>query len=406
MNIAMIGLSDSRFKRLGAWDNEKLHVRVYRPGAQLDEAIGAEGADAFVLCGGFASLAELCDAAECCLRLRPGAALAVWLEAEDGLLDRRDPLFRYCMSQGIQYWDADSGPASWAELSARLKGTNLAVPRMRKGHLAVFQGMTPNIGTTVAAFGTAVRLALETDRRIAFVCLNLKSSKLHHYIGVDKPEAALDDIRAELKSGSLTAQGLRNRLHVPAEAGGLAVLFGNLLREQAEYYAVEDIELLLGLCRELFDLTVIEVSAYWDNAAVFAAMLEADSRILVCSDRLASFQEDYCRGVLPMLEALQLERTDFDLVVKRTAAASGYGVHDIRRQTGLNVIGTIRHHTQVESMADEGRLHELLSRPHPIANELQGLAGVLMHTAGLGRRSGVRPAPARWRRMLLPILGR
>src|SRR5690625_3439251 len=51
----------------------------------------------------------------------------------------------------------------------------------------LFTGTTPNIGTTVVAFGTALQLATRTDKSLAYICLNLKSSKIHHYIGIEHP---------------------------------------------------------------------------------------------------------------------------------------------------------------------------------------------------------------------------
>ncbi len=45
-------------------------------------------------------------------------------------------------------------------------------------NLAVFVGTTPGIGTTAAAFRTAAALASgNSNSRIAYLCLNLKSSK-------------------------------------------------------------------------------------------------------------------------------------------------------------------------------------------------------------------------------------
>lgn len=176
---------------------------------------------------------------------------------------------------------------------------------MKCGRLAVFQGITPNVGTSVIAFGTAWLLAqhCNPDLRVAFVCLHLKSSKLHHYCGIDQPIHSLDRIRADLRTNSLNADALRSQCHHFQGKPHLSVLFGNLLREQAEYFTEQDIQNLLTLCRKAFDITIIETGAYWDNAAVFTAMREADERFFVGTNRLHSFQEDFRRSSKPMLDA-------------------------------------------------------------------------------------------------------
>lgn len=406
MNVAVIGLSDRRLRQWGARGNAALHVEMFETADRLLADAAGRHIDAAVVCGGFLKLADFCDAAERVKACWPKAKLAVWPERGDPLLDRREALLRYCASQGLQVWEPDEDKEPWDVLLERLNGKTNGSGHNLRGHLAVFQGLTPNIGTTVLSFGSAVQLARETGSNVAYVCLNLKSSKLHHYVGVDHPGVTLDGIRAELKSGTLQAGSLMNRFHRFPDLPRLSVLFGNMLREQAEFYAVEDIALLLDLCRELFDITVAEVSAYWDNAAVFAAMLEADTRIFACANRLGSFQEDYRRWCVPMLDALKIDRNACNLVVTQTRPLSGYSLSDIRKQTGLNIVGTIRHHPAVEAAADQGRLHELLAGSHPVGKDLQGIARMLSMEGKLAWGTGNgRTLRARYRK-LLPLTGR
>ena len=49
--------------------------------------------------------------------------------------------------------------------------------KQSSGKLITFIGSTPNIGTTLASFGVAHALALETSMKVGYLCLNLKSSK-------------------------------------------------------------------------------------------------------------------------------------------------------------------------------------------------------------------------------------
>ena len=69
--------------------------------------------------------------------------------------------------------------------------------------IIAFVGTTPNIGTTVTALAAACRISQECGQSVGYLCLNLKSSKIHRYVGVDSPSATLDSLRPELKTDSL-----------------------------------------------------------------------------------------------------------------------------------------------------------------------------------------------------------
>ncbi|MBN2982624.1 hypothetical protein [Cohnella algarum] len=193
----------------------------------------------------------------------------------------------------------------------------------KAGHIAAFAGSTPNIGTTLAAFGTAFRIASVSGKRVGFLCLNLKSAKTHLYLGIDKPEVTLDGLRPELKAGTLTGTKLRQYAFAPSRLNGVHVLFGNMARDQAEYYEPEQIERLLGAAREAFDLTIADVSAYWDNAATVCAMREADQRFLVTTSSLTHFQEDVRRWTEQVGALFGLSKEGFRLVVMGGQPNSG-----------------------------------------------------------------------------------
>lgn len=404
LKIAMIGMSDSRMGRFGSTISGSIHVSCYRDIAEWDQV--TEGEDALVLCGGFGSLETLWEAVEHLGARWPDARLVIWLERGDPLLEHRQKIQRYVVSHGLQFWEAASVMEGWDTLYQRLSSEDImASDRLKRGVVVVFQGVTPNIGTTVASFSSAVQLSHEFSGEVAYVCLNLKSSKLHHYCGIE-PAITLDGLRAELKAGALTAERLRSSCSHMAQTPRLSVLFGNQLREQAEYYMVEDISLLLDRCRQAFDVTVVEVSAYWDNAAVFAAMREADMRVLVSSDRLGSFQEDFRRSALPMLGALGIGQEELELLVVHTGTP-GYGLSAIRKQTGLPVIGSLPYDPDAASSLDQGRLQEFASaRETSISNSCAGVARLMAHAGQLAPLVKEQPVRRWWQRRVFPAAGR
>lgn len=247
------------------------------------------------------------------------------------------------------------------------------------GQLAVFAGSTPNIGTTLAAFGTAYRIAARSGRNVGYLCLNLKSAKTHLYLGIDKPRVTLDGLRPELRAGTLTADKLRQYAYGSPRLGGLKVLFGNLAREQAEYYEPRDMETLLAAARQAFDLTVADVSAYWDNAATVCAVREADHRYLVTTASLSHFQEDVRRWTGQVGSMFGLSPENFGLVLMQgNRVTGGFGMKEIRKETGCASFAELKLVESVHLQLDSGRLDEWLASQGKESSAFDSVADPLM----------------------------
>jgi MinD-like ATPase involved in chromosome partitioning or flagellar assembly len=296
--------------------------------------------------------------------------------------NKSERLKKYCLSNNLEFVSPEkSVPVFIRELSHILyKGINGDVERRR---LIAFVGTTPNNGTTVAAFGTAINLALSTQARILYLCLNLKSSKIHRYLGVDDPYGTLctlDAIRPELKARSLRPGRFQQYCDKVKGVPNLYVMYGNLMREQSDYMTPDDVEYLLETARSAFDLCIFEVSAYWDNAAtICGAMTYADTRIVVTTPELGQFQEDFNRWVKSMTFYFQEDIGMFDLFVTQYVppSASGYRLKDIRKETRLNIIGQMRRHECVQQYLNEGRIVDLFMQYKPAAKDLSGIAATL-----------------------------
>lgn len=264
-----------------------------------------------------------------------------------------------------------------------------AVLRGSGSKMMVFIGSTPNIGTTLISFGTAVELAEQTTHRVGYICLNLKSSKLHRYLGVERPSTTLDHLRAELRSHSLTRERLLQACEPVRGLSNLHVLYGNMLREQAEYFTPEDIAHLLRISRKAFELCIVEVNAYWDNAGTLGGLLEADSKYLVTTKELAHFQEDTNRWLLNLSQTFGLSPAAFDLIVTQTdkqGLNSQLRLKDIRRETGLHLFGQVHRHPAVADYMNQGKLLELFLGRHPIERELHTIAEGIIRYHQLDRK--------------------
>jgi hypothetical protein len=281
--------------------------------------------------------------------------------------------------------------------------------RQSGGSIVVFQGTTPNIGTTVVSFVAATLMAERHAGETAYVCLNLKSSKLRHYCDA-KPAVTLDSLRAELRARTLKASSLKSCCELPAPQSRLRVLYGNRLREQAEYFLPEDIRYLCELCREAFGLTVIEVNAYWDNAGTLCGMEEADHRVLVTTDRLHAFQEDFREGY-SRFAAWAGEPSSAEMVVLRKAGGRGmaaFSIKDIERCTGVPVGATMMYDDQVALWLDQGRLAEMAVQHAAVREPLRELSLSVLQRLGrpmaeAERRNRSVPALRRWLPQWVPM---
>ncbi len=269
------------------------------------------------------------------------------------------------------------------------------------GRLAAFAGSTPNIGTSLTAFGTAYRIAALTGRKVGYLCLNLKSAKTHLYLGVDKPDVTLDGVRPELRAGTLTGEKLRQYAFRSPKLGGLHVLFGNMAREQAEYYEPEDMLQLLAASRDAFELTIADVSAYWDNAATVCAMREADDRFLVTTDSLSHFQEDIHRWTGQVGSQFGMMPGQFQLVLLHSThrASGGYRMKEIRKETGCNDFTELRLTESVHLQLDSGRLDEWLAAEERNAAVFDSIASPLLKRMNWSQRLQKTDRP--WLRRLM-----
>ncbi len=303
--------------------------------------------------------------------------IIVLLSNDDDRLD--ESYMRTCVTHRCETVSPDCSVQEAAEqIVLKLFGSDAGMGSGNK--IVCFCGTTPNIGTTVVSFGMAAMLAQTRDSRIGYLCLNLKSSKLHRYLGRDKPKATLDGLRAELKSASLKPERLLHMCDRFPELPNLFVLYGNMLREQAEYYTPEDIEHLLRIADQTFDLCVVETNAYWDNAATVCGARIADTKLLVTTMQLPHFQEDFLRWIRSAAPIAGISPADFEMFLTQkrdSREAGGFRTGDVRRDTELNIFGEVGYYPFTENYLSQGRLLEMVTKEKELFNDLFGPAAAL-----------------------------
>ncbi|MBJ6361527.1 hypothetical protein ACFOQM_09535 [Paenibacillus sp. GCM10012307] len=268
--------------------------------------------------------------------------------------------------------------------------------------LISFIGTTPNIGTTSAAFATAYRLAEINEGRVLFLDLNLKSAKLHRYLGVDRPGMTLDHLRPELLSGSMNAGKLAGAAYQVPTCPQLHVLFGNMFRDQAEYFTPGDIDRLLEAAQQAYPVVVADVSAYWDNAATITVMRRAALRILATTAALSSFQEDAQRWIGQVSPLFGVPSTEYrGIIISPPWRNGGFPVRDIRREIGIPLAGQFKLTESMLMQLDSGRMEEWLKSDKQGSQAMQPTAEMIARELLLPRRMDKQKQP--WFRKLAAI---
>lgn len=324
------------------------------------------------------------------------------------LSNRNDPLMneqmiKFCLSHSLKYIPSGLPVSTVLKMLNEFMCGPASMESADRKRIVLFMGSTPNIGTTLVSFGTALRIARETEHSIGYICLNLKSSKIHRYMGIDDPKTTLDGIRAELKSQSLTMDRFRDCFHKIKDVPNLHILFGNMLREQAEFFTPEDIQYVLKMASECFDFCVVEVSAYWDNAATICGVMCADTKVVVTSKEIGHFQEDIFRWVRSVSPLFQVDSSTFDLFITQqnlVSSEASYSIKDIRKETSMNVIGGMRQHLCVNDYLNRGKIVELLLNHPSVMNDFTGITNTLITLYGL--RKGSQQIEKNWYRRLWP----
>lgn len=253
-------------------------------------------------------------------------------------------------------------------------------------NLVMFVGTTPNIGTTAAAFAAARALAagVGAERKIAYVCLNLKSSKIARYMGLRPFGYGLGEIRGELKAQHLSPERLEKVCLRLKQAPNLYVLHGNAQREQAELYTAADIEQLLTTAAEAFDVCIVDCSAYWDNAATVVAGMRCGSKMLVTVPRSDSFRDDYEAWIVHTASIFGVAPEEFALIVVQAGYhPDEYRTSEIQQSVGLTLAGVMPYERRLPLEMQRGRLDDALRNCRLFDRTAQDIARMIAAQTGI-----------------------
>lgn len=157
----------------------------------------------------------------------------------------------------------------------------------------------------------------------------------------------------------------------------------------------------MSVAEKTFSLVILDLGAYWDNAATICAIRRADSRVLVTTPALSHFQEDGRRwigGVSPLFE---IDANQYDcVVVQYPWGTGGYRMKEICKELGTKAIGEFHLNDTLFAGLDKGAYDEWLKNDNAGRVAMKAPAKVLMERHGVqGVFSPIARQP--WYRKLL-----
>jgi len=188
----------------------------------------------------------------------------------------------------------------------------------RSGVVAAVWSASCKDGATTVAANAALTLAREAaGLSVGLLDLNLKNPEMRLLLGHADAGRSNASLRPKLQTGSLTSAELLAATATYRRTPNLRLLCGTHRRDTAGDMNADMIGELLDVCRRTFDVTVVDVSSYPDNAATVCAVRGADARWLVASNRPSSYLWSWSEWYECYWKHCGLSPADAELVCNR-----------------------------------------------------------------------------------------
>ncbi|OEF99450.1 hypothetical protein BHF71_09060 [Vulcanibacillus modesticaldus] len=178
-------------------------------------------------------------------------------------------------------------------------------------NIITFFGADSKVGTTMIAQSTAEMLANRTDLKIGLLFLNGNPST--NYLMV-KRKTGLDYIKIKLINNILKPEEMIESCYKSRE--NLYVLPGIDYLLDVRYYHPENVERLIQLANEKFNLVIIDAGSNIDSGLAIAALNATKYKYLVTTQQEIT-RKNFERLENQIFKRLQIESGEFMLVVNK-----------------------------------------------------------------------------------------
>ncbi|MBG9568466.1 MULTISPECIES: AAA family ATPase [Brevibacillus] len=189
--------------------------------------------------------------------------------------------------------------------------------RSKKNTVISIMSAAPRDGSSTIAVNVALTLAQMTEKRIGLLDLSLKSPDMKDSLQL-KGNKGFPTIQVDCDAKTLTPTMLLQATE-KFQYENLHILTGLHRRDWAERIKDEEIATLLSVSREVFDITIVDVHSFPDNAATVQAMREADERWVVSQPVVSSFQSSWFDWFQSIWTTYyEMNHDSFSLIVNRS----------------------------------------------------------------------------------------
>lgn len=185
-------------------------------------------------------------------------------------------------------------------------------PIKQRKNIISFLSPISNVGLTFVTLLIAKMLASQTKLKIGVLSLNLwedSTSFIQDYSG-----KYLDEIKNIVQHGLFHDQEFLSLFH--QEAPNLYILAGNRQIRLERQYTLAEIKQLIDAADKCFDLVLIDAGCHYDNAALFAALHAAETKVLVTNQQIKAWKK-FDQQFEQILSQLGYSRKDFWLMINQ-----------------------------------------------------------------------------------------
>ncbi|NTZ16313.1 tyrosine-protein kinase family protein [Paenibacillus sp. JMULE4] len=193
-------------------------------------------------------------------------------------------------------------------------------PGYREGSLTAVWSAASKDGATTIAVSTALSLAASGRMTIGLIDGNLHNPEIRSFLNLTDPDPSGFKLRPKLQTQTLTPGDLIDACISYRKIPNLHILTGSRRRDTALDVTPEMMAHLLRTSRAAFDITIVDLNSYPDNAATICTVREADHRWLVAQNHYASFQMSWGEWYECYWKYAGLVPGDVSFILNRTTA--------------------------------------------------------------------------------------
>jgi len=279
-----------------------------------------------------------------------------------------------------------------AVLRALVEGERSEEERTSPGIVLAVWSAACKDGATTVALNTALALARQTKLRIGLFDMNLKNPELRIMLQLPDPGFSNMSLRPKLQTGSLRTHELWNATLPFRRADNLRILPGTFRRDTAADVSPEMMETLLETSRNVFDVTVLDLSSYPDNAATVCGVRRSDLRWLVAGNRKTSYLWSWSEWYECYWKLCGISPSEIGLVLNRYEP-NGEEAERAARSINMPLAGVVPNAKGAAGVraAETGKPLLDATEDAEFSAGIQSLAGRLANAAGAGPLPEHRP---------------